>query len=83
MTVEHLKVYTSGESSIRKKKKSKMLIFNDGVKPKGEQLSIHEHLLNNPICAENYLYSRFKILSRARNTYHLSVLESLLNYFFV
>ena len=64
-------------------KKLKRFIFNDNVKPKGEQSSTHEHLLNNPICAENYLDSRFKILSRARNTYHLSVLESLFKYFFV
>ena len=55
----------------------KRFIFNDDVKPKGEQSSIHEHLLNNPICAENYLDSRFEILSKARNTYHLSVLEPL------
>ena len=54
-------------------KKLKRFIFNDDVKPKGEQSSIHEHLFNNPICAENYLDSRFDILSRAKNTYHLSV----------
>ena len=58
-------------------KKLKRFIFNDDVKPKGEQSSIHQHLLNNPVCAENYLDNRFEILSRARNTYHLSVLESL------
>ena len=58
-------------------KKLKRFIFSYDVKPKVEQSSIQEHLLNNPICAENYLNSRFEILSRARNTYHLSVLESL------
>ena len=58
-------------------KKLKKFIYNDDVKPKGEKSSIYEHLLNNPICAENYLDSTFEILSRARNTYHLSVLESL------
>ena len=52
-------------------------IFYDDLNPKGEQSSIHEHLLNNPSCAKNYLDSRFEILSRARNSYHLSVLESL------
>ena len=46
-------------------------IFNDNVKPKGEQPSIHEHLLNNLSFAENYLDSRFEILPRARNSYHL------------
>ena len=58
-------------------KKLKRFIFNDDVKTKGEQSLIHEYFLNNSICAENYLESRFEILSRARNTYHLSVLESL------
>ena len=58
-------------------KKLKKFIFNDEAKPKGDQSSIHEHLLNNPVCAKNYMDSRFKIVSRARNTYHLSVLESL------
>ena len=58
-------------------KKLKRFISNDDVKPKGEQSSIHEHLLNYPICAKNYLDSRFKILPRARNTYHLLLLESL------
>ena len=46
-------------------------IFNDNVKPKGEHSYIHEHLLNNLSCAETYLDSRFEILSRARNSYHL------------
>ena len=59
-------------------KKLKRFIFNGDVKPKGEQSSIHEHLLNNPSCDENYLSSRFEILFRARNSYHLSVLEWLL-----
>ena len=58
-------------------KKLKRFIFNGDVKPKGEQSSIYEHILKNLSCAENYLDSRLKILSRARNSYHLSVLESL------
>ena len=58
-------------------KKLNRFIFNDDVKQKGEQSLILEHLLNNPSCAENYPDSRFEILSRARNSYHLSVLESL------
>ena len=58
-------------------KKLKIFIFNDDVKPKSEQSPIHEHLLNNLICVENNLDSKFKILSRARNTYHLSFLEPL------
>ena len=60
-------------------KKLKWFVFNDDVKPKGEQSSIQEHLLNNPVCAENYLDGRLEILSRARNSYHLSVLELLFN----
>ena len=55
--------------------KLKKLISNDDVKPKGKQSLIHEHLLKNPIYAEKYLDSRFEILSRARYTYHLSLLE--------
>ena len=39
-------------------KKLKKISFNDDVKSKGEQSSINELLLNNPICAENYLGSR-------------------------
>ena len=58
-------------------KKLKRFIFNGDVKSKGEQSSIHEHLLNNPVCAEKYLDSRLKILSRAKITFHLSVLELL------
>ena len=38
-------------------KKLKRFIFNGDVKPKCEQSSIHEHLLNNPSCAEKYLDS--------------------------
>ena len=34
-------------------KKLKRFIFNDDVKSKGEQSSIQEHFLNNPVCAEN------------------------------
>ena len=60
-------------------KKLKRFIFNDNIKPKGEQPSIYEHLLNSLIYTENYLDSRLEILSRARNTYHLSVLESIFN----
>ena len=71
---------TSQRFHVRRKqhvtKKLKNFIFNDDVKPKGEQSSIHEHLVNNRISAENYLESRFEILSRARYTYNLSVLES-------
>ena len=49
-------------------KKLKKFNFNDEVLPKGDQSSIHEYLLNNQSCAENYMDSRFKILSIARNT---------------
>ena len=52
-------------------------IFYDDLNPKGEQSSIHEHFLNNSSCAEKYLDSRFEILPKAKNSYHLSVLESL------
>ena len=58
-------------------KKLKRFIFNDDVNPKGEQSSIHDHLLKNPNCAENYLDSKFKIISRARNSYHFSLLKPL------
>ena len=51
-------------------KKANVFIFNGEAKPKGDQLSIHEHLLNNPSSAENYMDSKFKILFRARNIYH-------------
>ena len=46
-------------------KKLKKFIFNDDVKPKGQQSSIHGNLHNNPSCTENYLGSRFEILFRA------------------
>ena len=36
---------------------------------------LNEHLLNIPSCAKNYLDSRFEILSRAINSYHLLVLK--------
>lgn len=39
----------------------------------GEQSSIKEHLLNRPSFAENWIDSRFKILSRAKNVYYLSI----------
>ena len=41
---------------------NKMFVFNEDVKQKGKQSSINEHLLNNHICAEKYLDSRFEIL---------------------
>ena len=59
-------------------KKLKRFIFNDDVKPKGEHLSIREHQISNPICADNYLDSRLEIISRVRNFYHLSFLELFL-----
>ena len=46
-------------------------------KPSNNSSAIAEHLLNNIDCSKNYNDSRFSILSKARNLYHLSVLESL------
>ena len=46
-------------------------------KPSNRSSAIAEHLLNNSDCAKNYSDSNFSILSKARNDYHLSVLESL------
>ena len=53
----------------------KLIRFNDDVNLKGKQI-IHEHRLNNPSCATNYLDSIFEILSKAKNSYRLLVLES-------
>ena len=39
--------------------------------------AIAEHLLNNCDCAKNISDSYFLIISKARNDYHQSVLESL------
>ena len=39
--------------------------------------AIAEHFLNIPDCAKNYSDGHFPIISKARNDYHLSVLESL------
>ena len=55
-------------------KKLKKFIFNDDVKPKGKQSSIHQHLLNNPICTENYLDSRFEIIKN-KNINKISVFK--------
>ena len=52
-------------------------MFDGELRLKGEQSFIHEHVLNNPNCAKNYNDSRFKILSKVRNRYYLSVLESI------
>ena len=46
-------------------------------KPTNRGSAIAEHLLNNPECANNYSDSNFSIISKARNEYHLNVLESL------
>ena len=46
-------------------------------KPSNSSSTIAEHLLNNIDCSKNYNDSRFSIISKARNLYHLSVLESL------
>ena len=54
-------------------KKLKRLIFNDDIEPKGEESSIHEHLLNNPSCAERYMNSRSKFYPER---------ETLINYQF-
>ena len=39
--------------------------------------AIAKHLLNNTDCAKNYSDRHFSIISKARNDYHLSVLELL------
>ena len=46
-------------------------------RPKGEQSSMHKHLLYNQNGTKNYNDKRFKILSRARNLYHFLVLQLL------
>ena len=46
-------------------------------KPTNNSSAIAEHLLSNPVCARNYDDGRFSVLSKARNDYHLNVLESL------
>ena len=58
-------------------KKLKKFVFDGESRLKGEQSSFHKHLLNNSNCAKNYNDGRFKMLSRARNPYHLPVLEPL------
>ena len=39
--------------------------------------AIGQHLLENPKCAQHYSDDRFTFLARARNAFHLSVLESI------
>ena len=39
--------------------------------------AIGDHLIQNPQCAQNYSDDRFTILTRGRNQFHLSTLESL------
>ena len=39
--------------------------------------SIGDHLIKNPDCARMYSDECFTFLARARNDYHLSILESL------
>ena len=39
--------------------------------------AICEHLFNNNLCMINYNVDRFKPIARARNKFHLSVLESI------
>ena len=46
----------------------------DGQKPTKSPSTIGDHLLNNPECSKNYNENRFKILTKGRNMYHLSVL---------
>ena len=46
-------------------------------KPSNRSSAIAEHLLNNSDCAKNYSDRIFSIISKVRNDYHLSVLESL------
>ena len=58
-------------------KNLKKFIFDGKTRPKGENSFVQEHLLNNPNCAENYNDSRFKLISRVRNAYHLCILKSL------
>ena len=57
-------------------KKAK-IYFWLGINTQREQ-SVHEQLLNNPNCAENYNECRFSIIYKARFAYQLCVLESLL-----
>ena len=49
------------------------------AKPSMDKLasSIARHLLENPKCGLNYSDEQFKIISYARNAFHLSVLEAL------
>ncbi len=39
--------------------------------------AIGQHLLDNPICAENYSEDFFRIIGKARSLFHLGVLESV------
>ena len=39
--------------------------------------AIGQHLRDNPVCRENYNDNRFTILTKARNQFHLDVLEAL------
>ncbi len=44
-----------------------------------DDAAIGQHLLNNPIHAENYSEDCFKIIGKARYLFHLGVLESVYN----
>ena len=50
---------------------------NGQNKPTKSPSAIGEHLLNNLECSKNYNDNKFSIISKGRNVYHLSVLESL------
>ena len=39
--------------------------------------AIGEHLIENQNCFENYDMNRFKIVSKARNDFHLKTLEAV------
>ena len=52
-------------------------MINGQNKPIKSPSAIGDHLLNNPDCSKHYSDNKFSIISKGRNLYHLSVLESL------
>ena len=55
--------------STRSGKSSTPVMFSDSA--------IGQHLLDNPICAQNYSDKKFTILSFGRSSFHLSALEAV------
>lgn len=61
-----------------KQQSSSLIVNNTSTIPavRNCRSAIGQHLLDNPICAENFSLDNFSILSQARNSFQLHVLEA-------